>query len=91
MGRKRVHKSAGDARQRKRAVKREKRARRAEHPAQTAETIVSFYRLGACTGTQRVTVFTGKKTDLAKVGAPTPDYDRPESLKLNSDSRKLFL
>ena len=34
MGRKRVHESAGDATQRKRAVQREKRARRAEQSAQ---------------------------------------------------------
>jgi len=56
MGRKRVHESAWGATQRKRAVQREKLARRAEQSAQTAETIASHFGLARCTGTQIVTV-----------------------------------
>jgi hypothetical protein len=42
MGFTRVHESAGDATQRKRAGQREKRARGAEQSAQTGQTIASL-------------------------------------------------
>jgi len=61
MNRKCVHESAGYATQRKRAVQREKLARRAEQSAQTAETIASNFGLARCTGTQIVTVFTADR------------------------------
>ena len=51
MGRELVHKPAGVATQRKRAVQRKKGARRAEQLAQTAETIASF------SGLARVSVY----------------------------------
>ena len=60
MGRTRVHESAGDATQRKRAVQREKLARRAEQSAQNGEDdAASYFGLARCTGTQMVTAFTG--------------------------------
>jgi len=80
MGRKRVHESAGDATQRKRAVQREKLALRAEQSAQTAETIATYFGLARCTGTQIVDVFTGKETDVHGSPAPKLDFDRTESL-----------
>jgi hypothetical protein len=47
-----------------------------------AETFAGFSWLGACTGTQIVTVFTGKWTDVPKLGTSTPsvDFGRTESL-----------
>jgi len=81
MGRTRVHESAGDATLRKRAVQREKLTHRAAQSAQNGGDAASCFGLARCTGTQIVTVFTGKLTDVH--GSPTTlaDMVRTESLR----------